>query len=215
MFTLPEALGRSPSKPLRIAVLSAHADDAEIGAGGTLLRLLAERPHCHVLWAVATGTPVRQAESEASAQALVGRALTLTLSYGALQDGFLPHVGRHLKEWARSEWSSADLVFTPSRDDSHQDHRAMGELAWQSFRGAVIAEYEIPKWDGDLLRRNAYVRLSDDQARDKVDHLRRHFGSQRDKAWYDDDTFRSLMRLRGVECSARWAEAFTCAKLAW
>ena len=37
-----------------------------------------------------------------------------------------------------------------------------------------------------------------------------HFGSQRSKHWFDDETFRGLARLRGMECRApeRYAEAF-------
>jgi hypothetical protein len=38
----------------------------------------------------------------------------------------------------------------------------------------------------------------------------KHFPSQRDRDWFDEETFRALMRLRGVECHARdgYAEAF-------
>jgi hypothetical protein len=36
------------------------------------------------------------------------------------------------------------------------------------------------------------------------------FGSQRDRHWFDPETFRGLLRLRGVECAAPdgYAEAF-------
>jgi hypothetical protein len=43
--------------------------------------------------------------------------------------------------------------------------------------------------------------------------LHKHFGTQRSKAWFDDETFRGLARLRGVECRARYAEAFFARKL--
>jgi hypothetical protein len=41
------------------------------------------------------------------------------------------------------------------------------------------------------------------------------FQSQHDKHWFQPDTFRSLMRLRGMECNAPsgYAEAFYCRKL--
>ena len=49
----------------------------------------------------------------------------------------------------------------------------------------------------------------------KIDLLIAHFGSQRSKQWFDDDTFRGLARLRGMECRApeRFAEAFFARKL--
>ena len=97
----------------------------------------------------------------------------------------------------------------------HQDHRQVAELAWQTFRGATIAEVEIPKWDGDAVRPNAFVRLDEPLAKAKVDHLLAHFPSQREKGWYDAETFRATLRLRGIEAGCRWAEAFTCRKLTW
>jgi hypothetical protein len=43
-----------------------------------------------------------------------------------------------------------------------------------------------------------------------------HFGSQRSKQWFDDETFRGLARIRGMECRApeRYAEAFFARKVA-
>jgi len=49
----------------------------------------------------------------------------------------------------------------------------------------------------------------------KVELLMRHFGSQRSKHWFDEETFRGLARLRAMECRApgRYAEAFHARKL--
>ena len=50
----------------------------------------------------------------------------------------------------------------------------------------------------------------------KIELLMKHFGTQRSKAWFDDEVFRGLARLRGMECVApeRYAEAFVARKLA-
>ncbi len=49
----------------------------------------------------------------------------------------------------------------------------------------------------------------------KVAHLMEAFQSQQQKRWFEPETFRSLMRLRGMECNAPsgYAEAFYCRKL--
>lgn len=48
----------------------------------------------------------------------------------------------------------------------------------------------------------------------KIALLVNHFPTQEGKHWFDAETFRGLMRLRGMEAIApdRYAEAFTCRK---
>ncbi len=217
MFALPPGLGRSPDEPLRVVALGAHADDVEIGAGGTLLRLTAERLHVHVHYAVVSATTERAVETRAAADELLARAADATVLVGALPDGRLPSHADELRAWVRETLGSVrpHLVLTHRLDDAHQDHRAVAELSWQTFRGATIAAYEIPKWEGDLGRPNAYVALDDATADAKLSLLARHFPSQHGKPWYDRETFGALLRLRGVEAGVRWAEAFHCDKLVW
>ena len=78
-------------------------------------------------------------------------------------------------------------------------------------RPALLA-YEIPKWDGDIGRPSIYVPLTDGSARRKVELLYKCFPSQRGRDWWDDEVFLGLARLRGMECRARYAEAFWCTK---
>jgi LmbE family N-acetylglucosaminyl deacetylase len=107
-----------------------------------------------------------------------------------------------------------DIVFTHTRDDRHQDHRIISDLTWNTFRNQLILEYEIPKWDGDLIQPNHYVPLSKNIARRKAKALVQVFGTQRTKDWFTQETFLGLMRLRGLECRALdgYAEAFTARK---
>jgi hypothetical protein len=77
----------------------------------------------------------------------------------------------------------------------------------------VVLEYEVPKWDGDLAQPNCYIPLSAATARRKVRALMQVFATQRNKDWFDEETFLGLMRLRGIECRAsRYAEAFISRK---
>ena len=43
--------------------------------------------------------------------------------------------------------------------------------------------------------------------------LHEHYPSQRDRPWYDREAFFGLARIRGIECKARYAEAFHVNKL--
>ena len=217
MFDLPPDLGRTAAAPLRLLCLGAHADDVEIGAGGTVLRLLAERPHTHVTWAIASGDGPRAAEARAAAAALLGGAAAVDVEVAAFRDGYLHTQAAEVKAWAHGRLAPARpaLVLTHRTDDAHQDHQTLGALAWQAFRGATVAAFEVPKWDGDLDRPNAYVALDAETLGRKLAVLREHFPSQRAKPWFDDETFRGLARVRGVEAGVRYAEAFHVRKLVW
>ena len=127
-------------------------------------------------------------------------------------DSLFPSVWEELKEFferLKSE-PAPELVLTHFRDDLHQDHRVVNELTWNTFRDHAILEYEVPKYDGDLGQPNVFVPLGESGCKRKVDLLLEHFGSQRDRHWFTEDLFLSLLRLRGTECASptRYAEAY-------
>lgn len=213
----PLTLGGPPRGPLAILCLGAHADDIEIGCGGTLLRLISERRQVTVHWVVMSGSPARAREAQRSARRILARARHQAIRIERFRDGFLPYDGAAVKdvfEQLKVE-VEPDLIFTHRRDDCHQDHRLIAELTWNTFRDHTILEYEIPKYDGDLGQPNVFVPLPDAVRRRKVKHLMSAFPSQSGKRWYSPATFDGLMRLRGIECAAveGYAEAFYARKV--
>lgn len=216
MLGLPDRLGRAPDRPLRLLCLGAHADDVEIGAGGTVLRLLDERPHTEVTWIVLSGEGERACEARRAAALVTVGASSASVRVGAFRDGYFPDQWGEIKSWVRDTLGPLrpDLVLTHRQRDAHQDHRVVADLSWQTFRGARIAAYEVPKWDGDLGRPNAYVAL-DAATLDRKLAALDAFASQRVKPWFDGETFRGLARVRGVEAGVRYAEAFHMPKVVW
>jgi LmbE family N-acetylglucosaminyl deacetylase len=202
----------------RIAALAAHPDDLEIGCGGLLLKLARATPGLVVDSLVLTGGAERIAEAEAGARLFLPDA-KVTMRCAQLPDGRLPaHWGEVKEELeALAKLGPHDLVLCPRPDDAHQDHRLIGELVPTAWRSATVLGYEIPKSDGDLGTANAYVPLTEDEAREKVLRLFKAYPSQATRDWWDEDVFLGLARLRGVECQARYAEAFTMRKvvLSW
>jgi LmbE family N-acetylglucosaminyl deacetylase len=206
---------RLGSPSAAVLCLGAHCDDIEIGCGGTLLRWRRERPELEVHWVVFSADATRRGEAEAAAARFLGEGGVKRLVVHDFRDGFFPYEGvavkeafEHLKHSVRP-----DVVFTHQRDDRHQDHRLVSELTWNTFRDHLILEYEVPKWDGDLGQPNAFSPLEERDVDAKVAALVDIYSSQRDRRWFDPDTFRGLMRLRGVECGTRFAEAFHARKL--
>jgi LmbE family N-acetylglucosaminyl deacetylase len=203
--------------PLRLVCIGAHSDDIEIGCGGTLLTWLAAARPLHVTWVVLSAEGERAAEARRSANALLRRAASSEVILGGFRDGFMPAQYEELKAFFEDVKArgSADIVLTHRLEDRHQDHRLAGELAWNTWRDHLILEYEIMKYEGDLGQPNVFVPLPAAVLKRKLAHLARHFGSQRSKGWFSDDTFEGLARLRGLECRSEsgWAEAFHARKL--
>lgn len=206
-------------KPLNILCLGAHCDDIEIGCGGTILRLLEEYPDAVVQWTVFSGTSVRSAEFHASADSFLNDGNARLSSIHTFPDGYFPHVWKEIKdcfEQLKSE-KTPDVIFTHYRSDLHQDHRIISELTWNTFRNHLILEYEIPKFDGDFGNPNFFVRLSDEVCRRKVSKIMHNYPSQAGKGWFTEDTFRAVLRLRGMEANSatKFAEGFYARKISF
>jgi LmbE family N-acetylglucosaminyl deacetylase len=203
---LAERLARKPT----ILCLGAHCDDIEIGCGGTLLRLLRERKDIAVRWVVFSSTPERALETDRAASMFLKEARARDVQIHAFEDGHFPYLGSNIKRVFEKlkRGRAPDLVFTHYRDDRHQDHRVLSDTTWQTFRESLILEYEIPKYDGDLGVPNVFVPLDAATCERKIRGIVRSYRTQRAKSWFTEETLRALMRLRGVESRARYAEAF-------
>jgi LmbE family N-acetylglucosaminyl deacetylase len=213
MLMLPLILNAPLARPLRLLALGAHPDDIEIGAGGTLLTLAESHPGLRAHYVVLSGTPERKAEARLAATEFLAPA-DISIELHDLPDGRFPSEWGAVKD--RLERISAsyvpDLVLAPSMEDAHQDHRILAEILPTVFRDQLYLAYEIPKWDGDLARPSYYVPLSTETAKRKVELLNKCFPSQHTRDWWDDDVFMGVARLRGVQCHAPFAEAFSCSK---
>jgi LmbE family N-acetylglucosaminyl deacetylase len=201
-----------PNGPLKVVCLGAHPDDIEIGCGGTLLALAASH-RLTVDYILMTGPKDRHQEARTAAgHFLAGAEVSYHLH--DFPDGRLPgrwdEVKQRLEDVAKGD--HPDLVLAPRTDDAHQDHRLVAELVSTVWRSALVLHYEIPKWDGDLGRVTHYVALDEATVGQKIDILNRSFPSQVDRGWWDDETFRAILRLRGIECQTRYAEGFVVTK---
>ena len=212
------SLGFGPARgPLRIVCFGAHCDDIEIGAGGTLLRLLAEHPGSQVDWFVLSSNPEREQETRSCAAELLAGAACSRVTVASFRESYFPYQGEAIKDFFEKVKleASPDIVLSHHRHDQHQDHRLIAELTWNTFRNHLILEYEIPKYEGDLGQPNVFVPLPAALAGRKIDLIVQNYKSQAKRSWFRPETFRAVMALRGVECNApdELAEAFHCRKL--
>lgn len=209
-------LRQDAASTLKILCLGSHSDDIEIGCGGTILRLLSCNQNVEVVWVVFSSGKEREREARNSAGLFLEQAKQKEIIVNNFRDGYFPFEGAQIKDFFEGlKRVSPDLILTHNRKDAHQDHRLIAELTWNTFRDHLILEYEIPKYDGDLGHPSVFVTLESDVCQRKVGYIMDAFHSQLTKRWFQQETFLSLMRLRGMECNAPsgYAEAFHCRKL--
>lgn len=197
-----------------VVVAGAHCDDIAIGCGATLLALRQVFPDLLVSAFVLTGgDTLREAEERAALEAFCpGVAVTVDSLPDALTPAHWLAAKQSLATFRRSLPASADLVIGPQTADAHQDHRLLAELLVTEFRVQPVWGYEILKYESDLPLTTTYVPVSDADATLKSSLLHEHYPSQQDHAWFDEEAFLGLMRVRGAQCNARYAEGFVVAK---
>jgi len=208
--------GLEPHGPRSFLFLGAHADDIEIGCGATIRQLVERFPAAEFTWVVFTSDATRADEARAAACSFLSGADHVAVEVHDFRDGHLPFAGSEVKDCFEDlkPRCSPDVIFTHYHLDAHQDHRLVAELTWNTFRDHTILEYEIPKFDGDLGAPNLFVEVGEAACDEKIRRILEHFPSQRSRSWFDESTFRALMRLRGLECNASegLAEAFYARK---
>ncbi|WP_342660675.1 hypothetical protein Rruber_01015 [Rhodococcus ruber] len=198
-----------------VAVLGAHCDDIAIGIGGTLLTLAgrATQP-LRVRAFVLSGEDSRREIEERHALAALCPGADVELTVLDVPDGRAPAYWDAIKTALESfrHTCEPEVVFTPQRGDAHQDHRLLAELVPTVFRNHLVLGYEILKWEADTPRPVLYHPLTREVAEEKVRILLKHYPSQLDHDWFDEQSFLGLSRLRGVQCRRPHAEAFVVEK---
>lgn len=197
-----------------LALVGAHCDDITIGAGATVRLLCETHPGLRVSALVLTGAGTcRELEERAALRELcVGADLDVVVA--GLPDNRLPaHWGEAKAQVVGLRATGEpDLVIGPQPGDAHQDHALVAELLGQVFRRQPVWGYEIAKYESDLPVMATFVPVPERVARVKVDVITRSYPSQADHPWFDAEAFTSLMRVRGVQCNQRYAEAFVVPK---
>jgi LmbE family N-acetylglucosaminyl deacetylase len=202
--------------PTSILLMGAHCDDIEIGCAATVLHLIEQFPEAHFDWVVFSSTPERAQEAMRSSDILLAGARSKTVTIENFRNGYFPYIGGQIKDYIEllKTRTKPDWIFTHHSEDRHQDHRVLAELTWNTFRNHLIFEYEIPKYDGGLGSPNCFISVSQAFADKKIATLMECFVSETVKPWFSPETFKAMLRIRGIECNSTsgLAEAFYCRK---
>jgi hypothetical protein len=197
-----------------IALIAAGCDDIAIGAGATLIEIARDNPDLVVHALVLTGGGTEREVEEKNAFAALCPSTDVRLTVADLPSG------RLLQHWERVRNLLAvfrldcepDMVFGPHSSGHDQDRRLLADSIPAEFRDHPVLGYEILTWESDLPNPSLYLPIPVATAHEKARLLAQCYPSNAVRGWFDDEAFVGLMRVRGVQCRARYAEAFTVEK---
>jgi LmbE family N-acetylglucosaminyl deacetylase len=108
-----------------------------------------------------------------------------------------------------------DLVFIPSLEDPHQDHSTVAMAAVRTFRrNETILQYEILRYGSHSFTPSLFVDITD-VLEAKLAALRCYESQMKVRAYFDEESFRSLARTRGAQSGCPYAEGFVLYRMFW
>ncbi len=205
--------------PRRILALGAHPDDIELGCAGSLLKFgsLGSELRAAVFSRCSDETPddatLRTREFDEAAR-LLGVKKPLAHNFPNRR---LPEHQFEIMvcmEKLQSE-IEPDLVLVPFLDDPHQDHEAVARAAVRTFRRReTVLQYEILRYGSHSFTPSLFIDIGETLNR-KIDALRRYRSQFEKRAYFDEESFRSLARTRGAQSGCDYAEGFVIYKMYW
>jgi LmbE family N-acetylglucosaminyl deacetylase len=208
---------------IRALVLAPHTDDAELGCGGTIAKLLVGGAEVYVAAfsiaedSVPVGAPKSILRDEfLSSMDCMGIDESHRFVLGYRVRRFPESRQEILDDLVRLNRSiSPTLVFLPSSTDVHQDHYTIHSEGVRAFKESSIWAYELP-WNQTTFAAEVFVTLTREHLDLKWTALLR-YRSQIDLArpYFSREFIDAVARMRGVQSRVDYAEAFELVRLRW
>ena len=197
-------------KTKRALILSPHTDDAELGCGGTIAKLVEEGWKVHVIYFSAVGERYPNLAEEAANS---GKILGITHDILDFKTRFFPRDRQEILQalYDHSRSVKYDLVFTPTTTDIHQDHDVVTSEAKRAFRNCTLLGYELP-WNNLEVSLNCFIPLEERHVKKKISALE-CYDSQKHNPYFNEKFFKSVVKMRGIQLAHDYAEGFETIKV--
>lgn len=202
------------SKFKNVYVLSPHTDDGELGAGGTISKLIESGANVYYF---AFSTAEKSVPKGFKKNVLKTEVINATTKLGIKKENVIIYNYEVRKlNYARQEILEdlikhkdrlkPDLVLMPSLADVHQDHATIAQEGLRAFKNSTILGYELI-WNNLTFNTTSFVNLDEKHIQQKCDALK-EYKSQAKRNYMSEDFIFSLAKIRGVQISMKFAESF-------
>jgi N-acetylglucosamine malate deacetylase 1 len=195
-------------------ILAPHTDDGELGCGGTIAKLIESGVEVFYIAFSTAEESVPDGFEKNELEFEVKRATTvlgipeknlLIYRFPVRKLNFSRQEILEILISLRSE-HNPDLIFLPSLNDAHQDHKTVAEEGLRAFKNKTILGYELI-WNNLKFSTDCFVSLARKHVELKVSALQ-EYQTQSNRPYMKDEFIRSLSRVRGVQIGCEFAETF-------
>lgn len=194
--------------------LAPHTDDAELGSGATISRLVRQGAEVHIVAFSAAEISVPQhlpADINRQDALAAARALAVPEGNVTVLDfpvrNFPEHRQAVLDAMIRLRATlDPDVVIGPCATDRHQDHAVVHEEMMRAFARRTVLGYELP-WNCTVFEATAHVEIADVDLAAKSKALA-SYRSQEARDYVSEDFLRSWAVMRGTQAALALAEAY-------
>lgn len=203
----------------RVLVLAPHTDDGELGAGGTISKLIENGSE---VFYVAFSTAEESVPNGLPRDILKTEVKNATLKLGIKNENLLifnyqvrklNFVRQEILEELIKIKENVDpeLILMPCLNDIHQDHSTIAQEGLRAFKTKTILGYELI-WNNLSFNTTAFVKLEERHIQAKADALK-EYKSQGIRDYMSEDFIFSLAKTRGVQIGTKYAEVFEVKRL--
>lgn len=200
----------------KILLMAAHTDDAEFFCGGTVSKFIKNGAEVHyVAFSACEESVPKEFDRNILREEIKESTKVLNIPQENLY--VLDYPVRRLPEHRQSilddmikfnKLINPDLVFTFSKNDTHQDHKVIFEESFRAFKKTSILGYESV-YNNINSELTCFVEISEDDLETKLNALRCYNSQKvRTNLGINEEYIRSLSIVRGKQCGVKLAESF-------
>jgi LmbE family N-acetylglucosaminyl deacetylase len=198
----------------RVLVLAPHTDDAELGSGASIARLVREGAEVQIVaFSAAEQSVPGHLPPDVNREDAVTSAAHLSIPEDQVRALEFPV--RNFPEHRqgvldalielRSE-IDPDVVIGPCSTDRHQDHEVIHVEMMRAFARKTVLGYELP-WNCTSFEASAHVEVTEDDLMAKLKALA-SYRSQEARSYLSEEYLRSWAVMRGTQTGLALAEAY-------